>query len=1018
MTLTHPTSKSAARVLALGMIAALLSAAPPALAIVAEQLAEGVVRFHASESDRIGAEPSVALARVMVGVPIDPAGHPQAPTFDQIADAWRVTIPVAPGTSLYGTGMVVGPLERTGQRTEIYTLDAFAYGDHSRRLYQAHPWIMGVRADGTSFGVIFDSTWRSAIDTTDPINAGIVFLTEGPAPPVIVIDQPTPQDVLRRLAELTGNPTLMPRWAIGFHQSRYQYTPQSEVLDIANGFRLREIPADVMHIDVEYMNGYRVFTFDPQTFPDPAGLDASLDAIGFQTVWNVSPTIKVEEANPLYTYGRDNDLFVKLADGITDFIGQGFPGDSAWVDYTRADARLWFAGQYAHLAVIGADGIWTDLNEPSVFEVPPTYDMPQDNTHHADPALGGDGPHLKYRNTYGMQSARTAFEGMVFAKPHNRPFVLTRSNYLGGQRYAATWTGDNTSTEYHLGLSVPMTLTLGLSGQPYSGPDIGGFALEATSALYARWIGLGALLPFARGHSLIAESEPWSYGGDAEYTARLAITRRYRLLPYLDGLFFEAHAFGLPVARPLFFADPTDPALRTVQDSFLLGDAIVVATAPALGESPTLPPLNEPLRRFGLPISADPEADLDTDHPDLPHLYLRPGHIVPLGPLMQHTGDRPLDDLTLIVALDDRGFALGLLFEDAGDGWGLYNGEFRYTAYSAWQQGDVVQIRLEGAIGNRPAIARPLHVRVLGADGIEYRASGIDGQLIEVDISQPPGAPASDPAAIDGRRIPDAFGGSPPVAIGASGPASNTPGVLGALYASTDATAVRLGLTGVSRYDNAATVVLLDYAAGGPAQLAPQFAGAPDALGVLAGARFDTGFTPDATLVVDTTGGGLWTFLVTFNPDGTVASSQFLGRGVAAEGTGELRSGQNPAGVRIALDNGATAGSPPPGRAALDPATLGVELHVPWLALGLGGPPGAPIRCAVFAVQRDPASIDHMLPDTGIGGFPIPAGPDLTAIQGDQFIELPTGARRATTSIRRAPPRSASPADAAATRLP
>ena len=952
---------------------------------IAEELLPGVVRYFASAGAQAGAEQSVALVASLEGIPVAGSFVGVVPVFTEGVGEWAVSVPVDPGTSLYGTGMVTGPLERSGRFVEVYAQDAFAYGEQSTRLYQAHPWIMGVRADGSSFGVVFDSTWRSTIDTTDPLGRGIVFTTDGPAPPVIVIERDHPREVVRTLAALTGAPALLPRWAIGFHQSRYQYEPQQEVEDIATGFRIREIPADAIHVDIEYMDGYRVFTFDAAKFPDPAGMDARLAAMGFRTVWNVSPTVKVEPGNPLWEWGSSNNWFVKAADGVTDFVAQGWPGDSVWVDYTNTAARLWFASLYSAMANVGADGIWTDVNEPTVFEARPDYGMPEGNVHLADPALGGPGPHLKYRNIYGMQSARAAFEGLYFANPAARPFVLTRSNYLGGQRYAATWTGDNTSTWYHLGLSIPMTLTLGLSGQPYSGPDIGGFALEATPDLYARWIGIGALLPFARGHSLFAESEPWSYGGDAEYTARLAIARRYRLLPYLDTLFFDAHATGTPIAQPLFFADPSDPALRTVQDVFLLGDSIVVSAAVSEDGSPPPPPLGEDLRPLGFPISADTAADLDTTHPDLPRLYLRPGHIVPTGPLMQHSGERPLDELTLVVALNDEGFARGELFEDAGDGWGALGTEFRRSVYEAHREGDIVRVEVVAVSGSRAAIARPVHVRVLGDDGIERRASGEDGDAIEIDLAAPVASFPVDDDAVDGRRIDARFSGEDAAAI-----ASDAPPAAGLLrvHARADADALRMGIAAQARIDNAALIVLLDTQNGGPTALAHGFEGEPAALHALAGAVFDPGLTPDAALVVDTTGGGLWTFLVRFASDGSAVSSEFLGRGVAGEHSGELRHGMNPSGVRLALDHGASAGSPVPGQPVPDAGRLGYEIELPWAALSMGEQPVDAIRSAVFHVQRSPASLDHMLPDDEIAMFPLPSGPDFAALSGAQFFTI------------------------------
>ncbi len=971
-------------VIGIGITPSLAPAAP-----VAEQLTPGVVRFFASEAAKAAAEPSVALLNPPPPTPIPLTGLDPVPVFDTVGAASRVTIPVAPGTSLYGTGLVTGPFERTGEKVSVYTFDAFAWGEQSTRLYQAHPWIMGVRADGSSFGVLFDSTWRAEIDTSNPFNAGIVFLTDGPPPPVIVINKPLPGQVVMELAHLTGKPAFQPRWATGYQQCRYQYTPQQEVIDVARGLRLREIPCDVMYIDIEYMDGFRAFTFDPVTFPNPVGLNAELHSMGFKAVWNVSPTIKLEPGNPLYEWGKDLDYFVKNPDGVTDFVGVGWSGDSVWVDFTNPAARNWFSPLYSTLTDTGADGIWVDVNEPSVFNAAPTYDMPIDAVHLADPALGGIGPHLKYRNIYGMQSARTAYQGLAQAYPDKRPFVLTRSNYLGGQRYAATWSGDNVSDEYHYGMTIPMILTLGLSGQPYSGNDIAGFAQKETPELYARWIGVGALAPFSRGHSLRDACEPWLFGGDVEYTARLAIDRRYWLLPYLDGVFFEAYASGLPVARPLFFADPTDPALRTKDDAFLLGDSIVVAATKTLAETPQVPDIGENLRRFGLPISRDLESDLDTYREDLPHLYLRPGRIVTTGPLIQHAYAQPLNDLTLIVALDESGQASGSLYEDAGEGWGIYSGDFRYSLFSASRAGDLVTVRLNGFVGNRTYIPRPMRVRILAEDGKEYRGVGIEGQDVVIDISVPQPGAAPAPLEVDGRAIPAAFGNRPPISTGVAGAGPQIPGIMGAVYARAESARLRMGLSGAAKYDNAGLVTLLDVAPGGPTHLSATLTGGPDVLAPLAGATFDAGFTPDAAVVLDTTGGGLWTFVVRFNPDGTISSSTFLGRSVAGEFGGVLRSGINPAGARVALDNGLFAGTPIPGRAARDPATIGFELDIPWTSLSLQNKPAGKIRFALLNLHRDPPQVDHVVPDAGIGPFPLGPGPNFAAMPGPQFLIVP-----------------------------
>jgi len=282
-----------------------------------------------------------------------------------------------------------------------------------------------------------------------------------------------------------------------------------------------------------------------------------------------------------------------------------------------------------------------------------------------------------------MLMIRATREGMLAARPDRRPFVLSRANFLGGQRYGATWTGDNTPNWEQLAWSIPMVLNLGVSGQPDAGPDIGGFAgdgppgANATErgAFFARWMGFGALLPFARGHTVKGsiDKEPWAFGPATEQTCRAALERRYRLLPYLYTVFREASATGLPVARPIFFADLKDPALRAEDRGFLLGDSLLVSArvTPRGDEAPALP---RGWVRFHFPGEAP--------DPNLPELYIRPGAAIPAGPVMQFVNEKPLDQLDLFVALDAAGRATGTLYEDAGDGFGFEQGEYRVTRYT------------------------------------------------------------------------------------------------------------------------------------------------------------------------------------------------------------------------------------------------------------------------------------------------------------------------------------------------
>jgi alpha-glucosidase len=339
--------------------------------------------------------------------------------------------------------------------------------------------------------------------------------------------------------------------------------------------------------------------------------------------------------------------------------------------------------------------------------------------------------HARYHNVYGMLMVMGTREGIAAANPDKRPFVLSRDNYIGGQRYAATWTGDNTASWPHLKMSIPMVLNVGLSGQPFIGPDVGGFNgmgagdSVARGKLFARWFGFGAMFPFSRGHTgkENINKEPWAFGPEVEATCREALERRYQLLPYYYTLFHEASVTGLPVARPTFFADPADPTLRSVDDSFLLGkDVLIAANVDEHGETKHVMPKGK-WREFLAP-----------KNPDLPHLYMRPGAIVPMGPIMQFTSEKPLDTLTLIVSLDEKGDATGDLYEDSGDGYEYLRSQSLITSYTAKLEGDAVKVRLSTSQSQGKPLPRKLDVHVLTDKG-ELTAQGTSAEMVTVKLN-------------------------------------------------------------------------------------------------------------------------------------------------------------------------------------------------------------------------------------------------------------------------------------------
>lgn len=692
-------------------------------------LEEDVYRFDYDGDARKYAFPSLSFVDPKARDSILQVSMHKVPEYIPFCECLQgqqvVTIELPHGSSFYGSGEVSGSLERTGKRVFTWNTDAWGYGHSTTSLYQSHPWVLAILPNGQAYGVLADTTKRCEIDLRR--DSTIKFLASEVYPLITFGPFPSPTLVLRSLSHAIGTVFMPPKWSLGYHQCRWSYDTDARVLEVAKSFREKQLPCDVIWMDIDYMHGFRCFTFDPERFPDPQYLANDLHSKGFKAIWMIDPGIKKEEGYFVYDSGCSNDVWVQQTQG-KPYVGEVWPGECVFPDFTQRKTRAWWLKLISDFVSNGVDGIWNDMNEPAVFKTV-TKTMPESNIHTGDEELGGCQKHSHYHNVYGMLMARSTYEGMLLASPQKRPFVLTRAGYIGSQRYAATWTGDNLSTWEHLHNSIPMALNLGLSGQPLSGPDIGGFAGNATPRLFARWMGIGTMLPFSRGHSeaQTTDHEPWVFGAECEKVCQLALQRRYRLLPHLYTLFYFAHTKGDLVASPLFFADCNDSNLRDVEDTFLLGQLLVSAsTAREKGSDSKETVLPKGIwRRF----------DFDDNHPDLPLLYLGGGSIIPIGPCIQHTGEaKPTDTLTLLVALDEQGNAEGFLFEDDGDGYEYQQGQFLLTYYKAESSSSIVSIQVARTEGLWKRPRRKLNIQLLLGEGAKKEAWGHDGEKIEVEI--------------------------------------------------------------------------------------------------------------------------------------------------------------------------------------------------------------------------------------------------------------------------------------------
>eukprot|EP00906_Rhabdomonas_costata_P014179 RCo020398 len=495
---------------------------------------------------------------------------------------------VGASVTFHGAVTVYGIPERAvelclkdGHRYRLWNLDIFKYAlDNDQGLYGAVPYLM---AHSTTRTVGF--VWLNAADTSctmETVSDGRVakWQSEGGIADVFLLPGPTPLDVLKQMSYLTGKPHLPPLFALGYHQCRWNYRSEEDTLQVDEGFDTHDIPYDVIWLDIEHTDGKRYFTWDPQNFPNPEQMQEKIALKGRKLVTITDPHIKRAPGYYVFDEATAKGYFIKNAGGASDFEGHCWPGSSSWLDFVNPEVRDWYATLFKYDRYKGSTPIlytWIDMNEPSVFSgTELTMDK---NAEH----FGGL-KHKYVHNQYGFYQAMAAYAGLLLrcqGQPHDtptRPFVLSRSFFAGVQRYAAVWTGDNEAAWGHLSVATPMLASLSLSGVSFVGADVGGFFGNPDVELLVRWYQAAAFQPFYRGHSHLESKrrEPWLFGEDTTRLIRNAIRVRYRILPYLYTLFFQATMEGSSVLSPMFFKWPKDEKLFTMGDQFMLGDALLV----------------------------------------------------------------------------------------------------------------------------------------------------------------------------------------------------------------------------------------------------------------------------------------------------------------------------------------------------------------------------------------------------------------------------------------------------------
>ena len=605
------------------------------------------------------------------GTPICRDEAADALRFDA-AGQFRARLRVFDDEQFFGLGDKPGPLAKRGRAYQMWNTDAYGFGEAADPLYKTIPFILSVRPGGAAYGLFLDCTHRSAIDLclTEPDTLALA----GPGPfRLYVLAGPHARDVLARFADLVGRTALPPIWALGYGQSRYSYETATEARAIAARHREAGIPLDALWLDIGFQDRNRPFTADPERYPDLGGLVAELRADGIHTVVITDAHIPVSPDEPYAPYeeGVAGNHFVRTAEGAP-YVGEVWPGDCHFPDFTAAAARAWWGTLYSRFLLDhGIAGFWNDMNEPAVFKTP-GHTMPLDVRHRIDePGFSPrEASHAEIHNVWGMQNARATHDGLLQLAPDRRPYVLTRASYAGGHRHAATWTGDNTSTANHLRLSTPQLLGLGLSGFALCGCDIGGFRRNASPELLTRWFAVGAFNPLFRNHTDndTTFQEAWVHGPAHEALRRDAVRARYALLPYLYTAVEECTRDGLPLMRPLFLEFEGEARFLIEEACFMVGDALLVAPPPddSIGPHPFRLPegalwydhwTGEPVRETTVECARPAGAVA---------VFVRGGSIVPMVEPPEHTGALHAAPLVLHVYPDENGEASGTLYADDG----------------------------------------------------------------------------------------------------------------------------------------------------------------------------------------------------------------------------------------------------------------------------------------------------------------------------------------------------------------
>jgi alpha-glucosidase len=659
----------------------------------------------------------------------------------------------------FGLGEKTGPLDKRGHSYVMWNTDPGGYNALTDPMYQSVPFFLGLQ-HGKAYGIFFDNTYRSSFDMGAEFADTYSFGAEGGEINYYFFYGPDPKKVVTRFTELVGRASLPPKWSLGYIQSSAHYSSEKIYRFIANSLRLREIPCDALFLDTVYMEGSRIFTWDKTAFPDPPKMLADLLQQGFHTYAIVDPGAKADPNYYVYQQGLAGDYFLKRKNGKV-YTGEIWPGESAFPDFTSEKTRAWWASLVADFRKAGLAGFLCDMNEPTVDAIPLSKGwIPRgldDDVVYDDHGLNSH--EAKNHNIFGLLMSAATRQGLLQSRPNERPFVITRATYAGGQRYAAQWTGDNLATWEDLRTSLRLVQSMGISGLVFTGSDIGGFVFIPDAELYTRWLESAVFLPLFVTHNVAhwtthQSVDPLSFGQESEIINRRSIELRYRLLPYLYNAFYQATQTGLPIVRPLMLDYPNDPKVLDETpaqelNEFLFGEDLLVAPVIRGGENTRKVYLPKGTwygfwddRRYEGPVATIVPAPLGR----IP-VFVRAGAILPMQQVVQYTGQAPINPLTLEIY--PEGSSSREYYEDDGSSLDYQRGVFLLEKFSAAESEGLVTITSANRKGSYVPPARSLLLK-LHAQQTPPKAVKLNGQELAMASSLAALGKAVTGAAFDG----------------------------------------------------------------------------------------------------------------------------------------------------------------------------------------------------------------------------------------------------------------------------